>query len=182
MPTIRATGNRDPPNRCVREFMTRHNRGVGIIPVRMRFDRSAWGVADGCSRTLSKARTRAPISIRSSRPAKQTASIPTGTSPGCSSACLWRRPSTTTTRCFPGKCRPTSADPHHYHTSRAPPPYSEGRRSWIAYNHSTSRPSESATVCVRQTALVRSSCCAECRLIEGKDRGPMRLNVPNQAT
>ena len=31
MPTIRATGNRDPPNRCVREFMTRHNRGVGII-------------------------------------------------------------------------------------------------------------------------------------------------------
>jgi transposase len=26
-----------------------------------------------------------------------------------------------------GKCT------HHYHTSRAPPPYSEGRRSWIAY-------------------------------------------------
>ncbi|MFC0696333.1 transposase domain-containing protein [Paraburkholderia humisilvae] len=26
MPAIRATGNRDPPNRCVRGFMTRHNR------------------------------------------------------------------------------------------------------------------------------------------------------------
>ncbi|TXC79671.1 hypothetical protein FRZ40_35550 [Paraburkholderia azotifigens] len=37
------------------------------------------------------------------------------------------------TCCFPGKCRPTSADPHHYHTSHALPPYSEGRRSWIAY-------------------------------------------------
>ncbi len=30
MPTIRAAGNRDPPNRCVDGFMTRHNRGVGI--------------------------------------------------------------------------------------------------------------------------------------------------------
>lgn len=30
MPTIGVTGNRDPPNRCVRAFMTRHNRGVGI--------------------------------------------------------------------------------------------------------------------------------------------------------
>jgi hypothetical protein len=30
MPTIQGTGNRDPPNRRVRGFMTRHNRGVGI--------------------------------------------------------------------------------------------------------------------------------------------------------
>lgn len=31
MPTTRATGDRDPRNRRVRGFMTRHNRGVGIM-------------------------------------------------------------------------------------------------------------------------------------------------------
>jgi hypothetical protein len=31
MPTIGVTGNRDPPNRCVRACTTRHNRGVGIM-------------------------------------------------------------------------------------------------------------------------------------------------------
>jgi hypothetical protein len=33
MPTTGATGNRDPPNRCARGFMTRHNRRVGIMTV-----------------------------------------------------------------------------------------------------------------------------------------------------
>ena len=79
MPTIRATGNRDPHNRCVRGFMTRHNRGVGIILAKTRFARSASGAAAGCSQTPSTEQTRAPTCTLSSSRVKRIASTHTDT-------------------------------------------------------------------------------------------------------
>lgn len=83
-----------------------------------------------CSRTPSKARTRAPVRwLRQRRP---TASIPTAISPGCSGTCRWQGPLTITKRCFPGRCRSTSANPH-YSTPQVLPTDSEECRSWNAY-------------------------------------------------
>jgi hypothetical protein len=62
------------------------------------------------------AHMRVRIFIRWSSQQKPTASTRTATSPGCSNVCHWRRPSTTTTRCYRGRCPPISADPSPYHT------------------------------------------------------------------
>jgi hypothetical protein len=72
------------------------------------------------------AHMRVRIFIRWSSQQKPTASIRIAISPGCSSGCLWQRRSTTTTRCFPGSCRPTYADPRSHHMSHAPPPELRG--------------------------------------------------------
>lgn len=49
MPTIQATGNGDPPNRCARGLMTRHNRGVGITGSKTRYVPGPSAGLTGCS-------------------------------------------------------------------------------------------------------------------------------------
>ena len=65
MPTIQATGNRDPPNRRVRRFMTRHNRGVSIIFWKEISGHLQHREIHGSSLTQLRARRRAPLSIAS---------------------------------------------------------------------------------------------------------------------
>lgn len=102
---------------------------IRIAPASTRRKRPPGLIRRSSNATSPNAR---PICTHSSRPARPTASTRIAISPGCSNASRWRPPSTTTTRCCPGKCRPTCADPLPYRTSSAPPIYSEGRRSWIA--------------------------------------------------
>ncbi|CAM2157892.1 hypothetical protein PT2222_460022 [Paraburkholderia tropica] len=82
--------------------------------VKMRSARSVSDAAPGCSATQSMARTQVPIFIPWLKRLKPTVSIPTATSRGCSSICLWRRRQMTTMRCCLGACPPISADPYQF--------------------------------------------------------------------
>ena len=104
----------------------RHNSAGGIIPAKIPFARLSSRAKASCLPIQLLAHMRVRIFIRWSSQPKPTASIRIATSPGCSSGCLWQRRPTTTTRCFPGSCRPTYADPRSHHTSRAPTPELRG--------------------------------------------------------
>jgi len=104
----------------------RHNSAGGIIPAKIPFARLSSRAKASCLPIQLLAHMRVRIFIRWSSQQKPTASIRIAISPGCSSGCLWQRRSTTTTRCFPGSCRPTYADPRSHHMSHAPSPELRG--------------------------------------------------------
>jgi hypothetical protein len=77
-----------------------------------------------CSQIRLPAHMPAQISLVSLKLARPMVSIHTVTWPGCSSACLWQRPPTTTRRLCLGGCRPPGTDSQHIHSTnqRACPP------------------------------------------------------------
>jgi hypothetical protein len=77
-----------------------------------------------CSQIRLPAHMPAQISLVSLKLARPMVSIHTVTWPGCSSACLWQRPPTTTRRLCLGGCRPPATDSQHIHSTnqRACPP------------------------------------------------------------